>query len=318
MGQPFFQQCSPVHLRTLSAISEAGSFSQAARDLGVKQPGVHRAARDLSALASIDFFEQSGGRTSLTAAAEAFLTHVKLANGEFRQSVFEINELLGTESTKINVGSMPLSRTNILPEAITQLTGEFGAAVQVNCVDARYETLLSDVRSSDIDFLLGALRHPAPASDVEQEVLIEDRLVIIVSPGHPLASQEAVSLEDTRAYPWIAPPKNTPTGAYLFKALGIGDLDTTPVRVISSSLVLMRGMLSRGQYVSIASERQVQVEVDLGVFEKLPIELPGSERKIGLTYRSDWVPTPYQNRFLDIIRQVVKSSAAIHDNNNFE
>ena len=318
MGETFYQQCSPTHLRTLVAVSSAGSFSQAARNLGVKQPGLHRAARDLSILAGTELFLQSGGRTSLTPAADAFLRHVKLANGEFRQSQFEINEFLGARSTKINVGSMPLSRTSILPESIARLTEEVGAAVQINCVDARYESLLNDIRSGDMDFLLGALRRPVPANDIKQETLIRDRLVVIAAPTHPLSSKGQVSLTETLEYPWVAPPKNTPTGAYLFNALGIEELDVTPVRVVSSSLVLLRSLLSHGRFISIASERQIHVEAALGALVKLPIDLPGSEREIGLTFRADWLPTRHQKRFLDIIRRVATDSTTVTCHNNFE
>jgi hypothetical protein len=61
--------------------------------------------------------------------------------------------------------------------------------------------------------------------------------------------------------------------------------------------------------VSIASKRQIEVERQLGQLVQLPIDLPESDRPIGLTFRTGWKPTPVQNKFLDIIRQiaVVKS-----------
>ncbi|MCY3879161.1 MAG: LysR family transcriptional regulator [Rhodobacteraceae bacterium] len=303
-GKPFYVHCSPVQLRALLAISDAGSFSQAARDLGVKQPGVHRAARELSALAGFRLFEQTRQGVILTAAAAIFAHQVKLAMNEFRQSCFEINEFLGRDMTRINIGSMPLSRTANLPAATARLISEVGAAVQVNCVEARYGALLRDLRFGDLDFLFGALRYPKPAGDIEQEELFTDHLVVVASPSHPLTRSEAVTLRDTLDYPWIAPPRNTPSGAYLFETLGIGELKDTPVRIVSSSLVFLRSLLSHGTFVSIASARQVEADEKTGAVIRLPIELPDSERAIGLTFRSRWSPTPLQNRLLDIIRQV--------------
>ncbi len=306
--QAFHTFCTPVQIRALLTIAKTGSFSQAANLLGVKQPGIHRAARDLAALAGFDLFEQTRGGVVLTAAAEVFTQQVRLAVSEFRQAIFEINELLGRDVTSINVGSLPLSRAAILPAAIDKLIGEMGAAVQVNCVDARYDSLLRDLRFGNLDVLIGALRFPVPASNIEQEELFVDQLAVVVSPRHPLAQMAQVTLQDTLAFPWIAPPKTTPSGAYLFETLRIQDLPNTPVRAVSSSLILLRGLLARGNYVSVASVQQVEADEQMGALVRLPIELPGSGRAIGLTFRKDWTPTPVQERFLNIIRGHASSS----------
>ncbi len=314
----FHTFCTPVQLRALLAIANAGSFSQAASELGVKQPGVHRAARELAALAGFELFEQTRGGVVLTAAAEIFAQHVRLAVSEFRQAAFEINELLGRDVTTINIGSLPLSRTAILPSAIDAMIREAGAGVQLNCVDARYDTLLRELRFGNLDFLIGALRFPKPAGDVEQEELFTDHLAVVASPNHPLAGRAQVDLKDTLDFPWIAPPRSTPSGAYLFETLRIQDMPNTPVRTVSSSMVLLRGLLARGDYISIASERQVEVDEQMGALVRLPVDLPGSGRAIGLTFRENWSPTPIQNRFLEIIRARATDEPADGDNNIFK
>ncbi|MGH1464468.1 MAG: LysR family transcriptional regulator [Cognatishimia sp.] len=299
----FHKLCSPVQIRSLLAVAKTGSFSQAAFDLGSSQPGVHRAVREMATLSGLTLFDQTRGGVILTAAAEIFAHQLRLAVSEFQQAVFEINELMGRDVTKIAVGSMPLSRTSILPAAIDAMMEEAGPSVQINCVDARYQALLKDLRFGELDFLLGALRFPKPANDVEQEELFVDHLAIVAAPSHPLASRKSITLQDTLEFPWIGAPKQTPSGTYLFERLKIQEMSDTPVRIVSSSLVLLRGLLSRGNYISIASKQQIAVEKQLGTLVELPIELPDSGRAIGFTFRSGWSPTPVQKRFLDIIRQ---------------
>lgn len=299
----FHRLCSPVQLRALLAIAKTGSFNQAARELGVSQPGVHRAIRELASLSGLPLFEQTRGGVILSPAAEIFTHQVRLATSEFQQAVFEINEFLGQDTTTINVGSLPLSRAAILPRAIDRLFSEVGSSVQVNCFDARYLNLLRDLRFGELDVLIGALRSPAPASDVVQEELFIDELALIASPNHPLAQRSSITVEDTLDYPWIAPPKETPSGTFLFERLGIHKLSDTPVRIISSSLVLTRSLMDRGDYVSIASKRQIETDENAGNLVQLPIELAGSGRAIGLTFRKGWAATPTQNKFLNIIRE---------------
>ena len=190
-------------------------------------------------------------------------------------------------TTRINVGSLPLSRISILPAAIDKLLSQEGKGVQVNCVDARYPTLLRDLQFGELDFLIGALRFPKPAYDIEQEELFIDGLAIVVSPSHPLVSSAALTIEDTLEYPWVAPPRATPSGTYLFEKLRIHELPNTPVCTVSSSLILLRGLLSRGNYVSITSKSQIEFEKKMGLLVQLPIDLPESDRPIGLTVRAN-------------------------------
>ena len=299
----FYNLCTPVQLRSLVAVAKAGSVSQAAYELGVSQPGVHRAVRELGSIANIELFEQTRGGVVLTPAAKALTHQVRLALSEFRQAIFEMNEHLGQEVTRINLGSMPLSRTSIIPAAIDRMIQVAGASIQINCVDARYPLLLRDLRFGELDLLIGALRHPKPSQAIEQVKLFQDHLAIVASSTHPLAQKDHVTLEDTLNYPWVAPPKDTPSGSYLYETLGIGGMENTPVRIVSSSLILLRGLLARGEYLSIASKRQIEVDLELGTMVTLPIDLPGSGRPIGLTMRTDWKPTPMQKRFVDLLSQ---------------
>lgn len=301
----FHRLSTTVQLRALTAVARTGNFSHAARDLGISQPAVHRAAKDLERLSGLTFFESVRRGVELTLSAEVFTHYVRLANAEIRQGYYEVGEHLGRDSTQIAVGAMPLSRIAILPAAIDQVLQETDGQVQIQCVDGTYSTLLRDLRFGDLDFLIGALRYPAPADDIVQEPLFDDPLSVVASDTHPLAGRSDLTLKDTLAFPWIAPPKPTPSGTYLHENLKIPQLPDTPVRIVTSSLVLVRGLMKRGNYVTIMSRGQIEVEEEHGALARLPIELKDSVRPIGLTFRTGWEPTPTQALFLDLIRSNV-------------
>ncbi|EAQ15095.1 MULTISPECIES: LysR family transcriptional regulator [Maritimibacter] len=303
-GKPvpdFHLRVTAAQLRALIAIRDAGNFSLAARTLGISQPSIHRAGRDLEKLSGMELFSAGRRGIELTPQAEAFARSVKLAEAELNQGLDDLTRLAGRDSTRITVGSMPLSRTRILPEAIDALLAG-SAGVQIRTIDAPYAELLRGLRYGDIDVLIGALRDPVPVDDVVQEPLFEDRLSVVAGPNHPLAGRRNIGISDTLAYPWIAPPKETPGGSYLFRTLQIGDMQETPVRIVSSSMVLVRGLLARGDYLTILSPHQAEVEIAHGDMVQLDMDLPDSRRPIGLTTRTGWVPTATQARFLDLIR----------------
>jgi len=307
-GKPvadFQSRVTAAQLRALVAIGAAGNFSLAARDLGISQPSIHRAGRDLEKLAGMSFFTPGRQGIELTPQAEAFARAVKLAQAELAQGLDELTVLKGQDATRIGVGSMPLSRTEILPAACDALLKE-AAQVQIRFVDAPYGDLLRQLRYGDLDVLIGALRDPAPAGDVVQEQLFDDTLAIMAGPDHPLAARHGLTLADALAFPWIAPPKETPAGAYLYRTLDIASLPETPVRVVTSSMVLVRGMLARGEYLTILSPRQAAVEIAQGLMVPLDLALPDSARPIGLTTRAGWMPTPTQARFLELVRDAAR------------
>jgi len=291
-----------AQLRTLIAVANTGSFTLAARLLALSQPTVHRAARSLEDIANVPFFHATGTGVELTGAAQIFVSAAKLAQAEIRQAKEEIEREQGLDAGTFNLGSLPLARTAIVPRA-THATVAENPGLQIRVVDGRYSELLRGLREGDLDCLIGALRTPDPAEDVTQEPLFVDELAIVAHPRHPLAGRADVSLQETMAYPWVAPPKTTPAGAFLFETLRIDRHPVTPVRVVSSSLVMLRGILAEGDYVSIVSRHQIGVDQAAGHIVPLNVALHGSQRAIGLTYRSAWRPTATQHRFLDQLRR---------------
>lgn len=308
----FDTQLTAAQLRALIAISNSGSFTVAAHNLNLSQPTVHRAARNLEALAGVPLFTATAVGVELTASAQALALGAKLAQSEIRQGLEEINADQGDNTAVFSLGSMPLARTSIVPRAVHAHVSE-ADGTQVRVVDGRYPQLLRSLREGDLDCLIGAMRSPAPADDVTQETLFHDELAIVARPQHPLMRKSSVTLEETLNYPWVAPPRETPAGQYLYDTLRIHERPETPVRVVSSSLVFLRGTLALGDYLTIISRHQISVEEAQGLIQVVPIHLEGNSRAIGLTYRTDWRPTELQSRFLDQLRKFSLASQRVSD-----
>ena len=296
------QKLTVPQLRALMALASARSFSMAAWNIDISQPSIHRAARDLEKNIGQPLFLASGKGITLTPAAEILVRHIRIATAELQQGYYEISAQQGRDTTRITIGSLPLARSWLLPQSTHKFL-EDKEFVQVKTVEGPYLKLLRDLRHGQLDFIIGALRDPPPHGDIIQEPLFEDPLAIVVRKGHPLSKNANINLDDTLDYPWIAPPKQTPTGTYLHNMLNISDMENTPVKVVSSSLILVRGLLLAGDYVTITSVNQIRFELESKSLVALPIDLPNSTRPIGLTFRKDWQPTPTQKLFLNIIRK---------------
>lgn len=288
-----------TQLRALVAVAGARNFSLAARNIGTSQPALHRAARDIEALMGIDLFEKTSLGIELTRAAHPLAQQAKLAFNELAQGYAEMAAMLGVDTGRIAVGSMPLARHGILPSAITALAAEL-PEVTVGVVDAPYAELLHRLRHGELDFLIGALRNPLPVHDVVQESLFDDPLAIVARSGHPLATRHRISIPDLAAYPWVLPPRGTPTRAHFDQLMHGQDIAGL---VESSSIILVCGLLLESDRLTVISRLQVLREEELGLLVSLPYDMGDTRRPIGITTRRDWKPTAAQARLVQLIRE---------------
>lgn len=306
--QKLEQKLTSAQLRALTAIAIHGSYTVAARAIGLAQPTIYRTAKSLELSCGFEVFRSAPGGIELTGAGQLLNRAAKLARSEIRQAYEELAALSGIGRITFTLGSMPLARSEIVPEAISQMVVK-EKRLQVRVQEGRYVDMLRELREGGIDCLIGALREPAPADDVFEETLFEDELAVIVGPQHPLRTAENVTLDDTLAYPWIASPLAAPAGAYIFETLKIEERPQTPIRVVTSSLVLIRSLLQRDNFVTVISQQQFRPDIVSGTLIKLPVKLSGHKRAIGLTMRKNWEPTDAQARFLTTLRQAAQAAS---------
>lgn len=301
----FDRSVSGVQLRALIAVADAGNFSLAARSIGISQPSVHRAARDLEQLSGIELFRKIGQNIVLTRAAKALVKGAKLAKSELDQGFDEVGEWLGRYSGRIVVGAMPLVRSFVLPRAINTFMAQV-SNFQINTVDGPYDDLLSGLRHGDIDLLIGALRDPLPIEDVVQQPLFEEKLAIVGRFNHPLFAGDSFDHADLASLPWVVPRTGTPTRK-IFDELFCENNGPQPDNIIeASSLVLIRGLLLESDRLTIISPHQVHHEVQMEMLKLLPINMDYTSRAIGITTRCNWRPTTTQQSFLAHLKEAAQ------------
>jgi DNA-binding transcriptional LysR family regulator len=289
-----------AQLRALAAVRDAENFTLAARELGIAQPTVHRAVGELEKEAGRPLLDRTAYGMIANRYGEALADAARLAFAELVQADMELAEAGGRESGRITIGALPLSRSHLLPAAIAAFR-QTRPHLAIRVLDGPYADLLTGLRRGDIDFLIGALREPAPIGDVVQQALFSDSLVIIARPGHPILKQHPVRLEDLAACPWVVGPRGIPARNIfdrLFEPLGEGG----PKSIVESgSLMLMRQVLLASDHLGFISRLQAAAETRHGLVVEVPFAMPDTSRPIGITTRRDWLPTAAQKAFLDLL-----------------
>lgn len=294
-----------AQLEALIAMAEIENFTLTARRLGLAQPTIHKSIGRLEQEAGQTFFERSEYGITATSAAKALALATRLAFAELDQADSDLAELSGLEVGKIVVGALPLSQARLLPEAITRFRSR-RATLPIKIIDGRYDDLIAGLRRGEIDFLIGALRHPTQICKLVQRTLFDDKLIVVAGPDHPLRRANSVDLERLASFPWIVAISGTPTRAHFDQLFSQGTRPTSLVE--TGSMVLMRELLSASDHLAFISKLQVQSDLAAGTLIEVPCDLPDTTRSIGITTRADWVPTRAQ---ADLLQDIFECAPTI-------
>jgi DNA-binding transcriptional LysR family regulator len=274
--------------------------------MGIAQPTVHRAIRDVEGLCNQQLFIRSPSGVDSTPIARRMALMSSLAFSELEQGIIEVQELVGEMTGKLIIGSLPLARTKLIPESVSELL-KFYPQVQVSIVDGPYDELLHSLLHSRIDMIVGALRNPPPVKEVTQDHLFDAPLSVIVRSGHPLLRRKQLNIKDLTTLDWIAPKEGTPARERFTRIFLSQGLEPPKQVIECSSTVAVRGLLLVSDRAALLSTTQMQPEIDAKLLAALPVDLKAS-RPIGITLRKGWKATAVQNHYLKILTDLSKAS----------
>lgn len=301
----FRMDISETWLDGFLAVASHQNIASAADHLGIKPAAVSSSLRKLEGSLHITLFERTPNAFICTSLGRSIAQYVKLARSYMRNACDEISNMQGVHVGHISVGTMPYTRTMIIPRAINQLLAEH-SDLDITTHDGPLDDLVAALRCGDIDVMVGALHGPGSDGGLNEEHLIDDQLAIIVRSQHPLTRLKKVEWKDLLQYPWVLPRHGTTTRK-LFELVVENRQEEKPSHVVeTSSLVLLRGLLVESDRVSTRSRHQILYEEQSGLLATLPVDLPESRLPIGITTRARSVLAPAVEMFIEELRKVAQ------------
>ena len=282
-------------LRIFTAVYEEKSITGAARRLGLTQPQVSVAVRELEARWNVRLTEPDGRGIRITEAGR------QLYRGA--QPIVSLCAALdaGMRSIRdggmLRIGSSISIGTCMLPQLVQRFEqAEPDVTVHVTINSA--ELIEQAVLDGRLDFAL--IEGAAHSARLEVEPYLDDELALICGPRHPLASASPISVEQLSGARLLLRERNSATRAMAEAFLNGCGVPVLPSWESTDTTALINAA-AMGLGVAILPLRFVQPHIDRG--EVVRLELPGAQLR--RTYNIIYLKSRYLShaaaRFLHLV-----------------
>jgi DNA-binding transcriptional LysR family regulator len=251
------------HLRTFVEVVDRGSFSAAARSLGISQPAVTMQIQGLESDIGATLLERRYRRVQLTEAGRSLLPTARGVLAKLDAARDEIGRLSDTVSGHLEIAASTTPGQYVLP----RLLGSFLRAYPDVTVSLRvHDTaeVIDRVESGEAHIgISGAKRSHAK---VEFEELGVDRLVAIAPTNSPIIGASAVPVTVLAAQPFIVREAGSGTRTVIESALrdsGVDPGDLNVVLELGTSEAIVNAV-EGGMGVGVVSHMVADKALELG------------------------------------------------------
>ena len=246
--------------RVFGAVATHLSFSRAAEELSISQPGVTFHIKALEREYGAELFERVGKRLYLTDAGRTLAAYVQRLSLVEEEARVALEELKGLESGLLVVGASATIGIYLLPEVL----GEFrkrhpGIKVSLRVGNKRHtvERLLRN----ELDF--GLVAGPVDESNLVTEPYLNDELVVIVAPSHRFAREPVVFPGELRRETFLVRESGSGTQERMEERLGQLGIEPADTMQLGSTEAIKQAVAAN-LGVSIASRYSVEAELASG------------------------------------------------------
>jgi DNA-binding transcriptional LysR family regulator len=182
-------------------ITETGSFTKAAAELGYTQSAISQMVHSLEEELSTTLILRSRKGITLTPDGEEFLPYIYAVYNSRRELIEKHREVQGLQKGIIRIGTFSSVSCNWLPGLMKDFKARY-PSVNFELHQGEYTSIANWVKEGIIDF--GFVNPNADAvSNLNTIPLQQDEMLAVIPSNHPLVSNEFVSLKELEKEPFI-------------------------------------------------------------------------------------------------------------------
>ncbi|GGD39524.1 LysR family transcriptional regulator [Sinisalibacter lacisalsi] len=295
-------------LFVFEAIARNLSFTRAAQELGVSQPNVSIQLRQLEEEIGAPLIEQNGRKLSMTRIGETLYPHCQAIRQELLNTQVCIERLKGIKQGQVSL-YIAAPAKYFTPTLIAAFQRDNPGTQFDLHVFGRAE-MIAGLQDNACDLIV--IADLPDETGLTAVPFLEDPLVLIANPGHPLANAQEISLAEVAAFPFLLREEEAETRAGVDAFLAEHDLD---VALIANSNEAIKSAVAAGMGLSFVTRQSVIPEVAAGQLVILDTAIAPPRRTWHLVHRDNKRFSHVAEAFHEF---VTKQAARVIDESNSE
>ncbi len=296
-------------LHVLFTVAQRGSMAKAAAQLGVSTPTISEVIASLEHVLGVRLLERSAQGVVPTAYGQALLKRILVVFDELKQGIKDIEYLADPTLGEVRVGCAAVHAAIILPQVVQRFAQAHPRAVVHHDDVSIPAAQLSGLQERRYDLVLTRLIRPLieKESDLQVEVLFNDRTVLVAGAHTRWASRRKIDLVELAGEPWILSAPDTWSYTRVTEAFAAKGLPPPRASIVTLSTPLRAHLLANGPYIaSFLTFSLQQVDRERHPIKVLPVDLPDRPSEFGIITLKNRTLSPVAERFIEYVRDFVR------------
>jgi DNA-binding transcriptional LysR family regulator len=294
IGKPL--QSSLNSLLVFHEVAKHKSFSKAAEGLFISQPAVTKHVRNLELKVGMGLIQRGRGGFALTDVGKILFKCTQKISFHLMEIENVLGNLQKDHHGLLKIGTTESYSKCLMPKLLSGFQTSF-SSIKIALDVGNSEEIEKNLLNYKNDLVLIGVTKVS--SKFESIPFLREELVLIVSPTHPLAKRQTVSLKEIERFPLIIRAKGSTTRRILLQAFK--DLDIHPSLLIEAgSSEFIKQWVSEGKGISVIVKRTVEDEEKSGIIKIVPL-LEKLYLEVAFLYLKEERSTPVIRTFIHYI-----------------
>ncbi len=282
-------------LKIFYLAAKRGNLSRAARELNITQPAVTKGIQRIQAHYDIKLLNRFGKKLALT---DAGLSLYQIAEKIFDlevQAEDSIREFQQLEKGHIRIHAGDSFGAYYLPEIVNPISKKH-PAVRISVSILPTEIIVENVANLKCD--LGFASYHVTHEKVVCREILQDRMVFISAPTHPLVGKKRLTVMDLSGQSVIVHEKGSVPSQAIGEFIRNNKIDIRIPLELSSNRAIIEAA-GEGLGIALVSRYVAREEIAAGKIAVLPFPGPQLTRKFYLVHHKDKYISGVLQRLID-------------------
>ncbi|MCG7900479.1 MAG: LysR family transcriptional regulator [Candidatus Thiodiazotropha lotti] len=285
-------------MRSLVAIADTGSITEAADRIGLTQPALSRRLQQLEDYFGAELFSRGRKGVQLTEIGRLVENEARILIARYDHLRDQVRAHQGLEGGTVRIGGGATAVSFLLPKAIASFQGSH-PAVKFQLKEAGSNEVAEDVINGRLE--LGLVTMPVKNRELKVWPLLTDRIVLVGPKQHPLAKKRRISASALDGISFVGFEADTAVRQIIDATLRDAGVAMNVVMELRSIPAILRMVATTGN-LAFVSQLGVDSLEDVAEIEVKDFKV---ERELAVIARRGSTLSPAAQAFADLLRNVV-------------